>query len=160
MFPLAQPNYYITHEELQLSVALFLRYPKSKSIVHLLGLDACGDIISFAKDKVLCNAEHFVYYKHHSPFHLEAHTNCGHEGTNNGIKHCAASVSPQNKLNTSVEILTFNAEIKAKNTSIEMCTKSNSRKSWSASPSSHIVTDLAESIILQQWKKRMNYNCT
>ena len=44
--------------------------------------------------------------------------------------------------------------------SIEVCTKSNSRKSWSGSPSSDIVTDLTESIILQQWKKRVNYNCT
>ena len=65
MFSWAQPHFCITYEEFEVSVALFLHFVQSKSVVNILGQDACGDIISFAKEKVLPNAEHFVYHRRH-----------------------------------------------------------------------------------------------
>jgi hypothetical protein len=57
--------------------------------------------------------------------------NCGHEGTNNGMKHCAAPVMPQNCLDRAVQTLYLNATMKAGNKSIDVCRKSNSKKLWS-----------------------------
>jgi hypothetical protein len=51
-------------------------------------------------------------------FHLETHTNCGHEGTNNGIKNCSSPIMPQSHLDPAIKTLNFNADIKALNTSL------------------------------------------
>ena len=148
IFSWAQPEFCLSKSEFELSVALFLNYVSSQSVVNILGQDACGDIIEFARSKVIANKDHFVYYLRHSLFHLNIYTNCGHEGTNNGIKHCAAAVSPRNSVHKSVGTLNFNAKKKAKNTCIKMCSKSNSTKLWTSSSTSSVATDIAEIMIL------------
>jgi hypothetical protein len=88
-----------------------------------------------------------AYFKRHDLFHLETHTNCGHEGTNNGMKHCATPVMPQNRLDKAVQTLHLNATMKAGNKSIDVCRKLNSKKSWSDSHTSKNVTDPCESML-------------
>jgi hypothetical protein len=83
---------------------------------------------------------------------LESHTNCGHEGTNNGVKKCSSPVMPQNRLDRAIKTLTLNAEIKAINTSIKVCEKTNQRKLWSDTPTSGHVTDPCESMLCTEWK--------
>jgi hypothetical protein len=86
-------------------------------------------IIKFARESVIPHEERTAYYKRHGLFHLETHTNCGHEGTNNGMKHCATPVIPQNRLDRAVQTLHLNATMKVGNKSIDVCHKSNSKKS-------------------------------
>jgi hypothetical protein len=93
-----------------------------------------------------------AYYMRHDLFHLETHTNCGHKGTNNGMKHCATPVMPQNRLDRAVQRLHLNATMKAGNESINACRKSNSKKSWSTSPTSKYVTDPCESMLHTEWQ--------
>ena len=38
-----------------------------------------------------------------------------------------------------------------------MCAKSNSTKLWTSSPTSSVATDIAESMILQQWERRTKW---
>jgi hypothetical protein len=70
----------------------------SRQVREVLGLGVGEAIIKFSWESVIPHEERMTYYKQHGLFHLETHTNCGHEGTNNGIKHCAAPVMPQNRL--------------------------------------------------------------
>jgi hypothetical protein len=99
-----------------------------------------------------------LYFKRHDLIHLETHTNCAHKGTNNGIKNCAAPVMPQNRLDRVVKTLHLNAEIKAANTSIKVCQKSNSKKLWSDSPTSDHVTDPCESMLHTEWTHLSDWN--
>ena len=96
-----------------------------------------------------------VYFKPHDlMFHLETHTNCGHEGTIFGMKNCAAPVMPQNMLDRAMKTLYLNADIKAANTSIKVCQRSNSKKLWSESPTSNLVTDpCCESMLQTEWSR-------
>jgi hypothetical protein len=139
MFSWAQPLYCKTEEAYFLSKALFMKFVASRQVREVLGLGVGNAIIKFARESVIL-------------FHLETHTNCGHEGTNNGMKHCATPVMPQNCLDRAVQTLHLNATMKAGNKSIDVCHKSNSKKSWSDSPTSQYGTDPCESMLQTEWR--------
>jgi hypothetical protein len=76
-----------------------------------------GDaMIKFARESVIPHEERMAYFKRHDLLHLETHRNCGHEGTNNGMKHCATPVMPQSRLDRAVQSLHLNATMKAEAT--------------------------------------------
>ena len=80
-----------------------------------------------------------------------------HEGTNNAIFTCAAPVMPTNSMEKAAKTLLFNADLKTQNTMIKMEHKFASRKLWSGSPTSAHVADLAENLILTEWRKGKDY---
>jgi hypothetical protein len=100
------------------------------------------------ENEFLPHGDHFCYYKCHALFHLETHTNCGHEGNNNGVKNCFSPVMPQNQLDRAIKTLNLNADIKALDTSIE---KTNKPKLWSDTPTYGHVTDPCESMLRTKW---------
>jgi hypothetical protein len=59
---------------------------------------------------------------------------------------------PQNRLDTAIKTLNLNADVKAQNTQIMVCSKSNSKKIWTATPTSAHVTDPCESMLNTEWK--------
>jgi hypothetical protein len=61
-------------------------------------------------------------------------------------------VMPQNRLDRAIKTLNFNADIKAINTSIKLCEKTNKKKLWSDSPTAGHVTDPCESMLITEWK--------
>jgi hypothetical protein len=79
--------------------------------------------LKFAQESVIPHEERMAHYKRHGLFHLETHTNCGHEGTNNGMKHCATPVMQKNRLDRAVQMLHLNAAMKAGNKSSDVCHK-------------------------------------
>jgi hypothetical protein len=105
MFCWAQPSYYETEEEYFLSKALFIKSIASRQVQEVLGSRVGNAIIKFARESVIPHEERMAYFKRHDLFHLETHTKCGHEGTNNGMKHCTTPVMPQNCLDRAVQTL-------------------------------------------------------
>jgi hypothetical protein len=97
-----------------------MKFVASRQVREVLGLGVREAIIKFARESVIPHEERMAYYKRHGLFHLETHTNCGHEGTNNGMKHCATPVMPQNCLDRAVQTLHLNATMKAGNKSIDV----------------------------------------
>ena len=152
IFSWAQPSYCESEEEYIVSKALFLKFVQSDQVKDLFGSGFVESVVQFVRVNVFPHEARFCYYKRHGLFHLETHTNCGHEGTNNGIKNCSSPVMPQNRLDRAIKTLNFNADIKALNTSIMVCQKTNSRKLWSDSPTSGYVTDPCESMLRTEWK--------
>jgi hypothetical protein len=59
---------------------------------------------------------------------------------------------PQNRLDRAVQTLHLNATMKAGNKSIDVCHKSNSKKTWSDSPTSKYFTDPCESMLQTEWR--------
>jgi hypothetical protein len=59
---------------------------------------------------------------------------------------------PQNHLECAIKTLNFNAHIKALNTCIMVCHKTNARTLWSDTPTSAYVTDPCESLLSTEWK--------
>jgi hypothetical protein len=64
---------------------------------------------------------------------------------------------PRNHLDRAIKTLNFNADIKALNTSIMVCQKTNSRKLWSDSPTSGDITDPCESMLRMEWKSASDW---
>jgi hypothetical protein len=110
-FSWAQPSYHESEEEYSCSKAFFLMFVQSKQVRNILGIPTVQAIIIFAHENVFPHEDRFCYYKHHDLFHLETHTNCGHEGTNNGMKNCSSPVMPQNKLDQAINALDMTASI-------------------------------------------------
>ena len=53
---------------------------------------------------------HYCFYLRKTIRHFGVYTNCGHEGTNNGIKHNCTPVTPQTPLHKCATILSANGE--------------------------------------------------
>ena len=93
----------------------------------------------------MCHFTRFLWY------FLDEHTNCGQGGTHNEKKNCVSPVTLTQNLDGSVEVITFNEEVKYQELMTNMCHCSNKNKNWSKSPTFDYITDLAESIIMQEW---------
>ena len=158
LFSWAQAGHCETLEEFVVSKALLVSFVESKEVTALLGSTLVESILDFIRQHVEHHEDRFCYYKRHSIFHLETHSNTSHEGTNNGLFNCAAPVMPTNSMEKAAKTLAFNADLKTQNTMIKMQDKFASKKLWSSSPTSDYVTDLAESLILTEWRKADNYD--
>jgi hypothetical protein len=119
MFSWAQPSYCETDEEYYVSKALFFMFVQSRDVKEILGSVYVEAIINFARKNLLPQEDRMSYFKRHDLFHLETHTNCANQGTNNGMKNCSAPVMPQNRSDQAVKTLHLNAEIKAANAKIK-----------------------------------------
>lgn len=151
MFTWAQADYCVNKDEFDLSVGMFFFLLRRTETKAILGEDAHDLINSFYLESVYPHLDHMCFYNRKNLYHMDQHTNCGHEGTNNGLKHCASPVHPQSRIDRSVEILRFNEEVKSGELMNEMCSKMNSTKCWSKTATSGQVTDLVESILCQEW---------
>jgi hypothetical protein len=125
MFSWAQPSYCKTQEQYFVSKAPFMVFVASRQAMEVMGHEIGEANIKFAQKIVFPHRKRMVYFKHHGLFHLKSHINCGHEGRNNGMKHCATSIMPKNGLDQAVQILHLNAMMKAGNKSIYICHRSN-----------------------------------
>jgi hypothetical protein len=157
IFSWAQPSYCESEEEYFVSKALFMKFVQSRQVRVSFGVIFVQSVVTFARENVFPHEERFCYYKRHSLFHLDTHTNCGQEGTNNGVKNCASPVMPQNNLDRAIQTLSLNAEVKSINTSIKLTQKTNGRKLWSDSPTSRHVTDPCESMLQMEWKRASDW---
>ena len=153
----AQPSYCESEEEYFVSKALFIQFVQSYQVKNLFGQPFIDSVTKFVRENVFPHEDRFCYYRRHGLFHLEIHTNCGHEGTNNGVKNCSSPVMPQNRLDCAIKTLNLNAEVKAANTQIMVCQKATSRKTWSDTPTSGHVTDPCESMLKTEWKAASNW---
>ena len=154
-----RPKYCLSREEFLISYALFINFINSDVVAELLGVDACETISKFVRENVLPHQDNFCYYTRHSVFHLEANSNCGLEGIQNGTKHSSNPVRPSTTLEKAVRVLERNSTIKAIDRSISVCERANSTKLWSYTSTSAVVTEVAESMISHEWSSRNNYKC-
>jgi hypothetical protein len=157
MFSWAQPSYCESEEEYVVSKALFMQFVQSYQVKNLFGQPFIDSVTRFVRENVFTHEDRFCYYHRHGLFHLEIHTNCGHEGTNNGVKNCASPVMPQNRLDGTIKTLNLNADVKAINTQIMVCQKATARKTWTDTPTSEHVTDPCESMLRTEWKAAANW---
>jgi hypothetical protein len=130
-----------------------MKFVQSNKVKDLFGSKFVESVVLFVRENVFPGEHRFCYYKRHGLFHLETHTNCGHKGTNNSMKNCSSPVMAQKQLDQAIKTLNFNADIKALNTQIIVCHKTNSRKLWSDSPTSGHVTDVCKSMLQTEWSQ-------
>jgi hypothetical protein len=153
MFSWAQPDFCATRKEFLVSKSLFLAFMDSDFVAGTLDAETCKAILKFVRENVFPYQDRFCFYLRKHLFHLCAHTNCGMEGTNNGIKNSSTSVNPTDKLDRVVKTLHSNAEVKYQDTVIHLSEKLNSAKLWSSSPTANHVTDVCESLLQDEWSK-------
>jgi len=159
MFSWAKPGFCETEEEFLVSFALLRRFVMSSFVEETLGETAAATIMSFLRDRVICHSERFLFHYRLRLFHMEAHTNCGLEGLQNGAKHCSIAVNPSCRMDKAVRILMGNSEVKTKNTCIRVCESATQKKLWSNSPTSKWLTPVAESMVREEWDIAENLEC-
>jgi hypothetical protein len=157
LFSWAQPGYCETEEEFLVSKALCVAFLKSKEVGAVLGDEAGKLIIDFIRQYISPHEAKFCYHIKHFIFHLETHSNTNLEGMFNGIKHGSTPVGPQNSMDKAITVLMDNADIKIKDTMIEMWSKTNSTKLWSDTPTANFVTNLCESMLITVWRKAKDW---
>ena len=54
---------------------------------------------------------YFCYYLKSNIRHYGTYSNCGHEGSNNALKHCAAKVTPRHNIDKSLRILVDGSDV-------------------------------------------------
>ena len=158
LFSWGQAGYCETEEEYIMSKMLFLKYIQNPSIVSEIGLSNVERILQFLRETIFPVEEKTVYWKRHSIFHLNIHSNSAHEGMNSGIKHCAIPVKPQHSLAQAAKILTQNATIREENTVIQVCSEVHNRKLWSQSPTASHLTVFGESLVSQEFRESSQWN--
>jgi hypothetical protein len=102
-----------TEEEYMISKALLIAYLGSPDFVTKFGEVVSEGITEFVRDNVEPHESNFCFHKRRHIRHFDTYTNCGHEGTNNGLKSSAAPVLPQHSLDRCASILNQNAAMKS-----------------------------------------------
>jgi hypothetical protein len=148
-----------TEEELQLSKALFLTFVQSDDVREALGgAAAVEQLKDFHRRHVEPLEDFFVFHYRKSLLAFETNSNSAHEGTNKGMKSHSAPVRPQHRLDQAGQILTLQGELKVLDTQIRNSAKENSRKLWSSLPTANHLTDLGESLVINQWEQKDEYS--
>jgi hypothetical protein len=80
IFSSAQPSYCKSEEEYHLSKALLMKFVQLHKVKDLFGSGFVDSVVTFVRGDIFPHEEIFCYYKRHSLFHLETHSNYGHEG--------------------------------------------------------------------------------
>jgi len=139
-------------EEFHVSKAIMFHTLKKRECKQILGINSPHEVLSkFYNEHVLPHIDRFLFYNRKDIYHLDSHTNCGIEGCQNGVKNSASPCTPLNRLDNSVYCNTMNAKVRMDNKMIDLSTKCHSTKNWSTSPTSEFLTDIAESIITNEW---------
>jgi hypothetical protein len=102
-----------------------MQFVQLHQVKYLFGTGFVNSVVTFVRENTFPHKERFCYYKRHGLFHLETHMNCGHDGTNNGMKNCSLPVMPHKRLDRAIKTLNLNVDVKAVNTSIMVCYWSN-----------------------------------
>jgi hypothetical protein len=149
-----------TEQEYMISKALLIAYLGSPDFVAKFGDVVSEGITEFVRDNVEPHEANYCFHKRLHVRHFDTYTNCGHEGTNNGLKSSAAPVLPQHSLDRCALILNQNAAMKSRTKRIDSAVTVSTRPLWSTLPTSNkLLTSKGESIVATQWQLRHEYIC-
>jgi hypothetical protein len=148
-----------TEEEYKISKALLIAYLGHSDFVSKFGEVVAEGITHFIRDNVEPHESNFCFHVRRHIRHFDTYTNCGHEGTNNGMKASAAPVLPQHSLDRCASILNLNATIKSITKTIDSAVTVSTRPLWSRLPTSTKLTSKGKSRVTTQWQLRHEYTC-
>ena len=150
-----RPGYCISKFECNASKHLLFQH--TCSITELIGDFTADKIHAFVREHVKPHESHYCFHLRRLVRHFSLHTNCGHEGENNGLKHCTGRVMPQHSLNNAVCALTWQAERGSQENNARICVELLGNKIWSSSKHSEKVLVKSGSMFSKQWDEHKNY---
>ena len=151
-----RPGYCITIDEYTLSKRMLFLF--IKSVADKIGEVNANRIIDFIRDYFEPHEFQYCFYLRMSIRHFSSYLNSGHEGTNNGIKHCYGAVVPRHALNKCVELLTAQGDRTSKLNEESVCVEVNHHKPWTSLKCGEKLLSKSESLQRQQWVRRKEYN--
>ena len=155
-----RPGYCESKEEYQVSLRLLEEYISCDAVKKLL--DGNTNIIShlkkFIRENVLVYEKHFLHFLRIDTRTLDVAHNSSHEGTNHGMKSCAAAVLPGHNLATAAKHMVVQGVISTKRLE-EMSSKEfQQKKLWSVLPTAPFLVSTAEDILRQQVGRYKKYS--
>jgi hypothetical protein len=101
--------------------------------------------------------KYYVYYLKKKLRHYGAYCNCGHEGTNKGLKYCADAVNPSNPINLTAEKLSDHATRSYASSVANTSTQSQKTCVWNNIKCSSFLVDNCVNLIYEQWRIKSLY---
>ena len=86
-------------------------FVNSVYVTSRLGSVFSGSVNIYLKNVVEPLESYFWYYLKANIRHYGIYSNCGHEGTNNALKYCAANVMPRHNIENSLRILVDGSDL-------------------------------------------------
>ena len=146
-----------TRDEFLASKALLLAFIESAVVRQVFGTDNVKRMLTFIRANVETHEPRFLFYQRCRRRHFDTATNTAHEGTNNGIKYCAAPVLPSQSLGVAARTLSQNGKISEQARALRYGQANDSSKLWSDLPTSNYLTPLGEGLLVEQWGERREY---
>jgi hypothetical protein len=146
-----------TELEYLVSKSILLKYLRSDDFLSVFGSQNVDRIFKFIRGCIETVESSCCFFRRKNCRHFDVCMNTAHEGTNNGIKYCAAPVLPTYSLNKTAQVLSKNSSITARQRSIVVAQDLVSSKLWSDLPTSNHLTTLGEGLVVEQWKQRNEY---
>ena len=148
-----------TEAEYLHSKHLFFKFLNTDYIYDNLGQTFIDNVSAFLNDSVIPQEPYFCFYLRKASRHFEEYSNSPHEGTNNGLKHCASPVKPTHALAQSMVILSKNGERNIAKKGRTYNQSNNSTKVYSTiQHCADKLTPIAAHLLEMVWKNRFNYD--
>ena len=149
-----------TKEHYQISKALLQQFLDSSKQLHdTVAPEVVQRVCTFLRENIEPNEQYYANYIFKNTLHFEEHSNSALEGLNSGMKRNSAPLRPNHSIckTTSVHLLQNNVK------ACQMAEKVNrdlvSRKLWSSLPTADGIEKKGETIIRQNWNRRVEYSC-
>ena len=148
-----------TEAEYRHSKHLFFKFLNTEYIRDNLGQLFIDNVTRFMNDSIIPQEPYFCFYRRKSTRHFEEYSNSPHEGTNNGLKHCASPVKPTHALAQSMVILSKNGERNIAKKGRTFNQSNNAHKVYSSiDDAADKLTPICAHILESVWKNRLNYS--
>ena len=146
-----------TREEYLVSKLMFKKFLNSKPIKTKLGTTFIQNVESFVTKHIEPHETYFCFYLRLNLRSFEEYTNSIHEGTNRGLKYNSAPVGPSTNIEKALAIMCNNAERSVTKKKKIASKDFRGSKMYSQLKCSNKIVPIADSILFQNWKKRLCY---
>lgn len=148
-----------TEGEFRLSFFIMIKYINSKDVLNKVGQQFVNHFKDFLRRYMQNNLSHFVFYRRAHIRHFYLYTSSLHEGTNKAIKYGGLSVSPNNSLEKTVQVLLDKAENASAMYDKDISLKTDKKSVWVDLACSKNLSTKGILLLKDQWDARLNYTC-
>jgi hypothetical protein len=128
-------------------------------VQQILGQPNVEQLLTLVRERIEPHEDHFCYYLQKTIRGYTQKANSGQEGTNHGMKDCAAPVLLTQSFDHASVVLTQQGRTRQHGLGIEAAREATGRKNWSALPTSKKLNRKGELLVSAQWKERDHYIC-
>ena len=146
-----------TKEEYEVSKHMFFKFLNTKQIRLTLGITFVNAVEDFIRKNVEVHEKHYAFYLRKHKRHFDETSNSLHEGTNNQIRHSAASINPSMKIENTMLVLNSNSDRSLSKKLIKNSVQCHGTKLYSLLKCSSYLVDMGYAMVQDSWFRKNQY---